>query len=330
LNNNAELTFAEFKKRFERVPVTQSDSDSRSARMVTVCIQTYQHAGTISECLEGVLMQQTSFEYEILIGEDASSDGTRQICMKYADLYPEKIRLILHRRENNIAIRNTPTGRFNFAYNIYSARGKYIALCEGDDYWTDPLKLQKQVDFLEANSAFSMCGHLTSELYGGKITNRVLGKFWKSELTYADIAGSNLRVPTSSIVFRNQFRELPEWFFKVYGGDMALIFLNSQKGAIKAMDFIGSVYRVHPGGVEQKYKADRFLMASRNVDEYLIYRNLVDGQQRVKIDRKLAWNYFYLGLLSFKRFKLLSACNSMAKAILFKGRQLTSLSASFK
>jgi glycosyltransferase involved in cell wall biosynthesis len=319
------MHFKEFQAHFEKVPVEHYPHAAGQAPIVSVCVQTYQHAQSIRQCLDGILMQKTSFDFEVMIGEDASKDGTREICKEYADRYPGKIRLILHRRENNITIRNSPTGRFNFAYNIYTAKGKYIALCEGDDYWIDPFKLQKQVDFLESNSAFSLCGHMTQELLFGKMTSRMLGKFWKDDLNYDDIAGSNLRIPTSSIVFRNHLKELPDWFFKVYGGDMALIFLNSQHGRIKAMKFIGSVYRVHAGGAEQKYKTDRMQMANRNIDEYLIYRGILSGKQRAKIDRKLAWNYFYIGALSLKRFSLLSAFAFIGKAILFKSKQLMSL-----
>ncbi len=124
---------------------------------VSVCIQTYQHVYYIKQCLDGILMQQTTFPFEILLGDDASTDGTREICKKYAHKHPDKIRFFLHHRENNIAINGNPTGRFNFIYNLYNARGNYIALCEGDDYWTDPLKLQKQVDFLEENPDYGLC-----------------------------------------------------------------------------------------------------------------------------------------------------------------------------
>src|SRR5690606_4409195 len=112
--------------------------------VVSVCVQTYQHAPYIRECLDSILMQKTDFPFEILLGEDESSDGTREICIEYAEKFPDKIKLFLHRRENNIQIFGYPTGRFNFLTNLYSSNGKYIAICEGDDYWTDSDKLQKQ------------------------------------------------------------------------------------------------------------------------------------------------------------------------------------------
>jgi len=138
-------------KKYQKVPVREYSNQVNKKPVVSVCVQTYQHVNYIKDCLDGILMQKTTFPSEILLGEDASTDGTREVCIEYAEKYPKKIRLFLHHRKNNIKINGSPTGRFNFLYNLYSARGKYIAICEGDDYWTDPYKLQKQVDFLDVN-----------------------------------------------------------------------------------------------------------------------------------------------------------------------------------
>src|SRR5690606_9059601 len=100
---------------------------------------------------------QTTFPFEIILGEDESSDGTREICIQYAAKHPDKIKLFLRSRKDVIYINGNPTGRFNFIENLKACSGKYIALCEGDDYWTDPLKLQKQVDFLEAYVDHTIC-----------------------------------------------------------------------------------------------------------------------------------------------------------------------------
>ncbi|MBL4586794.1 MAG: glycosyltransferase family 2 protein [Flavobacteriales bacterium] len=132
--------------------------------LVSVSIETYNHVNYIKACLDSVLMQQTDFEFEIILGEDASTDGTREICIEYAERHPDKIRLFLHHRDNNISIGGKPSGRFNLLYNLSKVRGKYIARCEGDDYWTDPLKLQKQVDFLEADENCFMINHAMPHL----------------------------------------------------------------------------------------------------------------------------------------------------------------------
>lgn len=127
--------------------------------LVSVCVTTFNHENYIEKCLEGILLQKTSFSFEIILGEDDSKDRTREICKNYAKKYPKIIRLFLRSEKDKIYIHGSPTGRYNYIQNLKSARGKYIALCDGDDYWTDMNKLQKQVDFLEDNSEFSMIGH---------------------------------------------------------------------------------------------------------------------------------------------------------------------------
>lgn len=162
MQNPDEMDFEEFKRHYQEVPVEEYPNNVLGAvpePMVSVHVSTYQHADFIRDCLDGVLMQETDFPVEIIIGEDESDDGTREICKEYADRHPNKIRLFLHRRENNIQIHGRPTGRFQFIYSHFMARGKYLATCEGDDYWTDPKKLQKQVDFLEENDGCALTYH---------------------------------------------------------------------------------------------------------------------------------------------------------------------------
>ncbi|MEZ4781129.1 MAG: glycosyltransferase [Flavobacteriaceae bacterium] len=117
--------------------------------LVSVVVGVYNHERFIKLCLNGILMQKTDFKYEIILGEDASTDGTREICKEYAKRFPDKIKLFLRSRKDVIYINGNATGRYNFIENLKACQGKYIALCDGDDYWTDPLKLQKQVDFLK-------------------------------------------------------------------------------------------------------------------------------------------------------------------------------------
>lgn len=163
------LDFKAFRDKYQHAPVEEYPNrvcEVMPEPMVSVHVSTYQHAEFIRDCLDGVLMQETNFPFEIIIGEDESNDGTREICKEYADQYPEQIRLFLHRRENNIAIHGRPTGRFQFMYSYFVARGKYIATCEGDDYWTDPTKLQSQIDFMEKKKACSLSFH--GWLYEGR------------------------------------------------------------------------------------------------------------------------------------------------------------------
>lgn len=125
--------------------------------LVSVTVATYQHANYIKECLDGILMQKTDFPYEIILGEDGSTDGTQQICQEYAEKYPDKIRLFIRDRQlSQYKGHDGKIIRFNGIWNRMSSRGKYIAWCEGDDYWIDPYKLQKQVDFLETHPDYGL------------------------------------------------------------------------------------------------------------------------------------------------------------------------------
>ena len=122
-------------------------SDNTIPMVSVVCI-TYNHKQYIRDAIEGFLMQETNFKIEILIGEDCSTDGTREIVFDYKKKYPDLIRVITS--DANVGM------NANGIRTLNAARGKYIALCEGDDYWTDPLKLQKQVDFLESHSDYCL------------------------------------------------------------------------------------------------------------------------------------------------------------------------------
>jgi len=143
---------------FVQEPIVEFESnvDTKDC-VVVVCVFTYNHANFIEECLQSILDQETNFRFAIYVGEDESSDGTREICLRYASKYPELIKLVLHSRKNNIWIGGRPSGRFNSIYAYSNIKSQYIAICEGDDKWTDPMKLQKQVDFLRSNEEFGIC-----------------------------------------------------------------------------------------------------------------------------------------------------------------------------
>lgn len=120
--------------------------------LVSICMITYNHEKYIAQAIEGVLMQQCNFAYQLVIGNDHSTDQTRAVCEEYAQKYPDKIKLLPDTGKNMGATQN-----FIRTYN--ACTGKYVALCEGDDYWTNPLKLQKQVDFLEENPQYLFAAH---------------------------------------------------------------------------------------------------------------------------------------------------------------------------
>jgi len=244
------MNFKEFTKQYQKVYVEKHPCQVTSNPLVSVCVQTYQHADYIKECLEGILMQKTNFSFEILLGEDASTDGTREICIEYAHKYPDKIRLFLHHRANNIAINGSPTGRFSFIYNIGNSNGSYIAFCDGDDYWTDPYKLQGQVNFLEKNKTYSLCFHRSIQLNNGTI-NEFDDLFFNRDRNSEEILWGGILLNT--VLYRNHpslFGNMSSNFFKVKMVDVYILITLSKLGSAKYINVIKpSVYRHHSGGI---------------------------------------------------------------------------------
>ncbi len=275
------------------------NDSNRYVPLVSIIVVTYQHVNYIKECLEGVINQVTNFKYEIILGEDDSTDGTREICLEYAKKYPNKIRLFLHHRENVIYISGKPTGRFNFLYNLSKSRGKYIALCEGDDYWTDPYKLQKQVDFLENNPDYVICFHNVTILdenkkifYNDFITRKV------NETTdIYDLAKGNY-IHTPSVVFRNilNFEMLSE-FINSYLPDYFLYMLLAQYGKIIKLQGTMAVYRIHAKGIWSVNKNQNEIII-KNLNLMIKYFKGKDFNKILKKRR----NRFFLNKFKFFRF----------------------------
>ncbi len=219
--------------------------------MVSVCVQTFQHGNYIAQCLQRICEQQTDFAYEVLLGEDNSTDGTRETCLEFAQKYPDKIRLLLHDRSNQIHIHGVPTGRFNGLTNLYRARGRYVAFCEGDDYWTDPRKLQKQVEFLESHPEHMFAYHDAVEVdeHGVESPRRLLG----AALCYDRprkrvVAGDGM--PTASVMFRRALLDrMPPGFRTVMNADTYMFSFGGQFGRAGYVEVTPSAYRIHSGGV---------------------------------------------------------------------------------
>lgn len=161
---------------------------------------TYNHEAFIAQAIEGVLMQITNFRFELIIGEDFSTDKTREICIEYQKKYPELIKLLPS--DKNLGMQE------NGLRTIKACTGKYIALCEGDDYWTDPYKLQKQVDFLEANEDAVICYHPMIELFqDGAMVPQKRSVFHVPISTRQTLFNVNF-ISTLTVVFKSEFLNL--------------------------------------------------------------------------------------------------------------------------
>ncbi|HMS07875.1 MAG TPA: glycosyltransferase [Pyrinomonadaceae bacterium] len=206
--------------------------------LLSVCIITYNHAAFIEQAIRSVIAQKHSYEWEVIIADDASTDGTSEIVTRLAAEFPKAIRAVIQPQ-------NLGPGR-NFKELLSSASGKYIAYLEGDDYWTDPLKLQKQVNFLEGNPDFSVCFHDAHVVYLNRRKNsHNIVSDLRDEFSFCDVIEKNFSVPSCSIVFRNQ----PDDF--AIGLDLldwVLLLLLARRGKVKRLDGVMAVYRQHSGG----------------------------------------------------------------------------------
>jgi glycosyltransferase involved in cell wall biosynthesis len=211
-------------------------------KKVCVAMVTYNHEKFIARALDSILMQKTSFDYEIVIGEDCSADKTREILLNYRDRYPEKIRLLLN--EKNLGMHE------NGSRVMSACKGQYIAMLDGDDYWTVSEKLQKQVDFLDSHPDCAACYHDTLIIYedGSKEPSRYRPS-QKEFSTVEDLFFDNF-IPTSAVLFRSGlYDELPDWVSSLKMRDWLIHIMNALYGRIGYLDEIMSVYVVHPGGV---------------------------------------------------------------------------------
>ncbi|WP_051907951.1 glycosyltransferase family 2 protein [Flavimarina sp. Hel_I_48] len=214
--------------------------------LVSISIITYNHKDFIVDAIESVLMQEVNFEYEIIIGDDFSNDGTQDILKDYEQRYPDKIQLILHPRDYDCI-----PGRINNITNLYACRGKYIAMLDGDDSWLSTDKLQKQVNFLEENEDFAVSFHDMMLYYqngtivkhSSKIAHYDQGK---TVFTYKDVL-SGWFIQTSSLLFRNhRIGEFPDWFWEIYSADYAIQLLAARHGKLKYFPDLFAKRNYHP------------------------------------------------------------------------------------
>jgi glycosyltransferase involved in cell wall biosynthesis len=256
------MNFEVFKEHYEEKGVQEYPNKAVQAPVISIIVQTYQHRNYIRECLDGILNQKTEFPFELVLGDDGSTDGTREICIEYAERFPNKIRLFLHQQENKIKVFGITTGNFNALYNFFSARGTYIAFCEGDDYWEEPSKLQKQVEFLRNNPGFVMSYHSFKEIdsSGLSLPEELRLEQPEQNITGLQLSRIDFHPLLSTVCFRKDFIDIPDEMVNVLNVDSFLLSLLGRYGNGKFHSEIkASIYRKHSGGMwsekqkEQKY-----------------------------------------------------------------------------
>lgn len=225
-----------------------------SEPLLSVCLITYNHVNYIKQAIDGVLMQKVNFSWELIIADDYSTDGTREIVLEHKKKYPDFIKLIL--QEKNVGPAN------NWMDLITYPKSKYIAYFEGDDYWTDQYKLQKQVCFLEANPEFSLCFHNVFVKHEGVKGKDILfcDKYIKEVTSIEDVI-ANWYIPTASMVFKKiLITPLPAWFDYIYNGDYSLHLILANKGKIGYINEEMGVYRIHKASISFKINPNLHLI----------------------------------------------------------------------
>lgn len=233
--------------------------------MLTIRCLVYNHEPFLRQCLDGFVMQQTNFPFEAIVHDDASTDGSATIIREYAEKYPCIIKPILQ-TENQWSKRDGSIGRILDAHT----KGKYVAMCEGDDFWTDPHKLQRQVDFLEAHPEYSICYHKVSIVNSDASESKGFFPSWLPDkpatFELADMENRNI-IQTNSVVYRWRFHDENRrdvFWPGILPGDWLIHLAHAVKGKIYYMPEVMGAYRHHDGGM--------WSIASRN--EVSFYKRL--------------------------------------------------------
>ncbi len=253
---------------------------------VSIICDAYNHEKFIAECLDGFVLQKTNFNFEVLVHDDASTDNTANIIREYEAKYPEFIKPI-YQSENQYSKHRPGYIWRNFQFP--RAKGKYVAFCEGDDYWTDPYKLQKQVDFLEGNPDYTMCFH------NAKALNKdgIITSFDSGVVESRDYSGEEfLRkwfVPTASVVVR---RNVLNFKYKdpsrILYGDVVLFLTASELGRVRGLQDSMSVYRIIGSSTIHSSNGDKRFREGALAHYQFILDNFKELDAKA-IRRKVGW-----------------------------------------
>jgi len=277
--------------------------------VLSICCISFNHARFIRETFDSFLTQQLDIHYEIVVSDDCSTDDTPDIIAEYQCRHPDIFRVI--KRDKNIGMNQ------NFFSTIASCRGEFIAICEGDDYWTDPLKLQKQLTILNENPEIVFTSH-DVEIKNDTITAAAYTPYSVAEKKLNDFNDVILShfIPTLSIVLRRSAlpETWPEFFFHIKSPDKALVLSLLTKGQCYHSNEKMGVYRHHDGGITKKEKPAAELLHY----ELYLYQNLFSCFNRIKDNvyfHKLAMLYYMASRKSFQQKSVLQGTLYLAKSL---------------
>ena len=278
--------------------------------LVSVVTYAFQHEPYIKDCVEGVLMQETTFQVEYIIGEDFSTDGTREIIFDYAQKYPNKIRVVT--AGYNVGM------KANEWRCMRVSRGEYLAICEGDDYWTERSKLQKQVEAMQRNPECDLSFHpAILRNFDRSTPDKIICRHSKNEKIFSInevIIGGGGWIPTASIVVKSKIYDYyPDWAIKVPVGDLLLQAFGSLGGGALYLPQVMSVYRKNvPGSWSDKNKNIQFAIEhAKKINEYydLLSVYLAKKNMSKIIYKKMFLNNYFTAILLLRKIHLVESLN---------------------
>lgn len=269
--------------------------------VVSVCITAYNHGKYIAQALDSILMQEVDFRYEIVVGEDCSTDNTRQILLAYKEKFPDKFKLLLH--EKNMGAKK------NVITTLKNCSGKYIAMLDGDDYWIDPKKLQIQIDLMERFPECHMSFHPAEARIENAESGKVIARHAKKNKIFTAsevILGGGGFSPTGATIFnREVIDNLPEFFEETPVGDYYMQILGSVHGGALYIDRVMSVYRQGIEGswshemknidIDKKIKLHHaYMKALHDLDAHL------NKKYHTEFEQKRSGYYYYMAIFYLK------------------------------
>ena len=272
--------------------------------LVSVVCTTYNHEKYIRQCLDGFVMQKTTFPIEIIVHDDASTDDTVRIVREYEEKHPNLFNNI-YRTENWYSQGKNIWG-YLFAQK---ARGKYIALCEGDDYWIDPYKLQKQVDFLEGHPEYYVVGMRSlCYLQDGNIYRIYLDSFHVRSVFQPKHYIKQILMHTSTLCIRKDCIKMGQYNHPILQGDIDIVLHSSRQGMLKlkVLKTLGSIYRIHSNGITKSQSHQNRRLSYNSLCKILdSYDSFSSYRDHWMVECKKIKDYiilFELHPINFKRF----------------------------
>lgn len=282
--------------------------------LVAIKCLVYNHEPYLRDCLEGFVMQQTNFPFVAIVHDDASTDGSAAIIREYEEKYPDIIKPI-YETENQYSKRDGSLTRImNTAIDATGA--KYVAMCEGDDYWTDPLKLQKQVDFLEENPEYSICFHKVNTLIQatGELKEEFVVRDMPEKSTILDLAEGNY-IHTPSVLYRKYPNVLETYqrLMPCLPGDYVMWMLLAEKGNIYKFNEPMAVYRFGGGTWESRLQITRYMLTIATLSKLCVVFD--DSIKKILLQQIRMMQENMLQIVRAKDQKIESITNSRAYSL---------------